>query len=66
MPNPFETQFDSECQDCGDMIDEGQPMFADKGEFICYECAEERDVICECGNYKKSEFATCFNCKDKK
>jgi hypothetical protein len=62
--NPFPSKFDSECQECEEMIEEGESMFSDNGQFICIACAEEKDAVCECGNYKKPEFPTCFECKD--
>ncbi len=62
--NPFPNRFDSECANCGGDIYEEENVFADDGEFICEDCAAERNVICECGNYKKAGFPTCFDCKD--
>ena len=62
--NPFPNNFDSECSNCGNDIYEGDDVFADEGEFICADCADERDVICECGNYKKAGFPTCYDCRD--
>ena len=66
MANPFQVKFDSECQECGSIVDQGENMFADDGMFICEPCAEELGVICSCGNYKKPEYDTCYNCKDDK
>lgn len=44
---------------------------ADEGTccYICQECkkpcAFEGHHICECGNYKKAGFPTCFTCREK-
>lgn len=62
MPNPFVTKFDSECQNCGSEVEEGDEMFSDDGEFICNECARERNIICDCGKKKKSSFEKCYEC----
>lgn len=66
MANPFRTKFKSQCQSCGKKIPQGEEMFAHGGMFICEEEAEREDVICDCGNYKKAEYPTCFVCKDLK
>jgi len=63
MSNPFEAKFESECQNCGDTVDEGEEMFAVEGEFWCRDCAKRTNNICKCGNYKKDEFDSCFTCK---
>ena len=62
MANPFETKFPSSCNNCDDTVEQGEKMFADKGDFICEFCAEQREVICDCGNYKKYEYDTCYDC----
>lgn len=68
MANPFQAQRDSECNDCGAMVNRGEDMFYDNGEdeggeFICEECAEYRGIICDCGKKKKSHYQTCWECK---
>ena len=63
MANPFPNRFDSECQECECELLEGDTVFADDGNFICEDCAEGREIICECGNYKKKQYSTCFDCK---
>ena len=64
MPNPFPANFDSTCQDCGDTVAEGDQMFAHEGQFICESCAENSDLVCSCGNYKKEEFKNCYTCHE--
>lgn len=64
MANPFPCKFDSQCQNCGNYLDAGEEMYAHDQMFICADCANEADAVCECGNYKKPEFKTCFTCKD--
>jgi hypothetical protein len=65
MPNPFEATFNSHCIECGNDIFNGDKVFADRGKFICEFCAEDLNVICECGNYKKPDFETCYKCYKK-
>lgn len=66
MSNPFPARFDSDCQSCGDTVEEGELMFAVDGQFICEECAEEGGNICpNCGNFKKEEFDLCYTCHEK-
>jgi len=62
VSNPFENQFNSECQQCGDEVEEGELMFAIDGQFVCDVCAESGDNVCACGNFKKSEYPTCYEC----
>jgi hypothetical protein len=63
MANPFQAKFNSTCNDCSGTVEPGDNMFADDGDFICEDCATDRNIICECGNYKKEEYDTCFDCK---
>ena len=62
MANPFLTQFDSDCNSCGDTVDEGDEMYACEGQFLCPSCADAGDYVCSCGNFKKSEYQTCYEC----
>lgn len=65
MANPFNVKFDSDCHDCGNTVEEGNQMFAHAGGFICEDCAENALVVCECGGYKKADFALCYECTTK-
>lgn len=62
MSNPFTQQWLSQCDSCGDDIDPGDVVYAVDGSFVCRGCAEENDNVCECGNFKKSEFEKCYEC----
>jgi hypothetical protein len=63
MSNPFYAHFNSRCQCCGDDVLEGEECFAYEDEFICKECAEEANIVCpECGNFKKPDYDTCYEC----
>ena len=62
MANPFRSKFKSSCGWCDTEVSEGDDMFAHEGEFICIECAVEANLVCECGNYKKEAFNTCYSC----
>jgi hypothetical protein len=64
MANPFKTKFKSTCQSYGEIVEEGDDMFAIDGQFVCEQCAEAGDNICECGNFKKEEYDTCFDCHE--
>ena len=64
MANPFPTNFDSTCQDCGDTVAEGDNMFAHGGQFICDGCATSADLVCSCGQYKKEEYKKCYTCHE--
>lgn len=65
MPNPFKTRFDSECQDCGGMVDEGEFMYAVDGSFLCQDCANSEGVVCNCGNIKRESYDRCWDCFQK-
>lgn len=54
---------DTECCDCGDTINAGEPVyFSDDGK-LCEDCAEEHGIRCPvCGGQKRSEYETCFGC----
>lgn len=64
MANPFQAKFDSQCQgeDCGTTVYKGEDMFVDDGEFICENCAQFREIICDCGKKKKADFKMCYEC----
>ena len=64
MSNPFPANFDSQCQDCGDTVAEGDNMFAHEGKFICDICAASSDLVCSGGQYKKEEYKTCYTCHE--
>lgn len=65
MANPFETKFDSECQECGSFVWEGDLMYSNDGTFLCKDCATLAEIVCACGNFKKDTFKTCFDCNKK-
>ena len=65
MSNPFPAKFDSTCDSCDDPISEGDATYAVDGDFACETCADANGNVCpECGEYKKEEYDTCYNCKD--
>ena len=63
MSNPVPAIYDSICDSCGDKIEEGYDLFFHDGNSLCLDCAVDEDLVCECGNYKKPEYQTCFDCK---
>lgn len=64
MSNPFPAHFDSTCDWCGDPIDEGDTTYAVDGSFHCEQCARDGNNVCDCDNFKKEEYETCFDCKN--
>ena len=62
MSNPFETKFKSACQNCEDIVDEGEDMYVVDGLFVCRACANAGEHVCECGKYKKEEYDKCYDC----
>ena len=61
MSNPFKAHFDKPCGDCGEMIEEGEDVYAVDGEFWCQDCTPAEN-ICGCGNYKNEGYDTCYDC----
>lgn len=62
MPNPAPAYRNSSCDNCQEDIPEGESVFFDEGNKLCEACATDNDLICECGQYKKAEFKTCYEC----
>lgn len=63
MANPFEAKFDSECENCGETVIEGDEMYATDDGFLCPDCASEEGYVCsDCGNFKKPEYELCYEC----
>jgi hypothetical protein len=73
MANPFPTKFNSECQLCGDYVEQGEFMFSipdpdgdpEVRYFVCRGCARSGAHVCTCGKYKKEEFDVCYDCFQK-
>lgn len=61
MSNPFRTSFDSTCSNCEKIVFEGDQMYSVDTFFICEDCVPKENM-CECGNYKKENFAKCYEC----
>ena len=62
MPNPLPAFPNTFCDNCEELIPEDDNVyFCDDGKF-CQQCAGENNNVCECGNYKKEEFETCYEC----
>src|SRR5918992_4915586 len=57
----------TDCARCGGRMEEGDDIFFATGllgkEKICYTCAFMDGLLCTCGNTKKQEHATCYDCK---
>lgn len=52
------------CEGCGEEIEEGDDVFFHEDEKLCEQCAEQLDIVCDCGQYKKPEYETCYECKE--
>ena len=63
MPNPMPAFRNVICDDCGEPIPEGEDVFFVDGSRFCGDCASANGNICECGNYKKAEYETCYECR---
>jgi hypothetical protein len=66
MPNPTPAYPNTECSECCDEIPVGEDVFFHEKEKYCIGCAEELDMVCACGNYKKPEYEYCFICVESK
>ncbi len=62
MPNPVESFGGTGCDECGEELFEGDALFFDGPKKLCEVCAGENENICECGNYKKSQYEECYEC----
>ena len=62
MANPVPAYRNSTCDNCQAPIPEGDLLFFDEGNRLCERCAEDDELICTCGSYKKAEFLTCYEC----
>jgi hypothetical protein len=56
------------CARCGTTTEEGDELFFvnnlfDEREKICSLCAQMDGLVCACGNQKKQEHPTCYDCK---
>ncbi len=63
MPNPTEALYNSKCDVCGDFINKGDNIYFHEDNKFCEGCADANDIVCNCGNYKKSQYKTCWYCK---
>lgn len=54
-----------ECEECGDTIQVGDPIYFLDDIKICENCAEDASIVCpECGGQRKPEFPKCYECQD--
>ena len=57
MANPITLQWPLKCEGCEKDIQKDEPTyFTDKGK-LCIKCASDNGYVCDCGNYKKPDFA---------
>jgi len=62
MSNPVPAFEYTSCDGCGERLEEGDDLFLHEGEKLCDVCAAEEEIICECGQYKKPQYAKCYEC----
>jgi len=61
---PLTCKWKTECGYCGDTIEEGDRIIlTSEKEKMCSDCAYDRGYICDCGNDKKPEYDTCWDCR---
>jgi hypothetical protein len=56
-----------DCHHCTARIEEGDDLYIvtnvfDEREYICEWCAKAAGILCACGNRKKPEHQTCWDC----
>ena len=65
MANPMPAFRNTRCDECDYDFEEGEDVyFTDDGK-LCVGCACERDLVCNCGKFKKAQFDCCWECKNK-
>ena len=57
-----------DCQHCTAHIEEGDDLYFvvnvfEEREYICHWCAKAAGIACDCGNRKKTEHRTCWDCR---
>ena len=62
MANPVPAFPNTKCDQCDELITEGDYVFLSDGLKFCVDCAEENGNMCECGQFKKEEFKECYDC----
>ena len=62
MANPFKVKGSIECSSCADEIENGDYCYYHEDEPYCEWCAEEQEIVCACGDYKKPEYDECYDC----
>jgi hypothetical protein len=64
MSGPKTSYYDTECDICADLIQEGAPIWFNDDGRLCRRCADLAKVVCpECNGQKKPNFPTCFECR---
>lgn len=63
MPNPAPSFYNTKCDECEDVIYQDDNVYFHDGEKLCQVCACDNNLVCECGNYKKSQYPICWDCK---
>ena len=55
--------YENKCDNCGDVIPKGAEYHYTRDEgAMCEACAEYNDMVCKCGETKKSEYRQCYEC----
>ena len=62
MSNPGIAYAGTKCDICEEFLQEDDDVYFHDGMKYCISCAEEEDIICSCGNYKKPEYDQCYEC----
>ena len=62
MSNPVQAFKNTVCDSCDEEVPEGGDLFLHDHGKLCSDCANEEEIVCECGRYKKPEFKVCYEC----
>lgn len=62
MGNPYPAFKNTYCTDCGEEVEEDDDIYIYLNEKYCTSCAKRQRIVCECGNFKKPQYNTCYDC----
>lgn len=63
MANPVSAFRGVKCDACGERLEEGDDLYMTDDGRMCETCAGDDGYVCDCGNFKKQEYETCWECK---
>lgn len=66
MNNPCKAFKGTFCDNCKNSIQEEYSVYLHDGNRYCQSCADDINIKCDCGNYKKDEYDQCYECFENK